>query len=95
MLLQIQPTPVIELNRAVAVAMSQGPVEGLQLLDALEERRTLPGYYLLPSARADLLRRMERWAEAESAYRQALTLAGNGAERRFLERRVSEMRARR
>jgi RNA polymerase sigma-70 factor (ECF subfamily) len=94
LLLQIQPTPVVELNRAVAVAMSQGPAEGLQLLDALEERRALSGYYLLPSARADLLRRMERWEEAESAYRQALTLVGNEAERRFLERRASEMRAR-
>jgi RNA polymerase sigma-70 factor (ECF subfamily) len=95
LLLQIQPTPVVELNRAVAVAMSQGPAEGLQLLDALEERRALSGYYLLPSARADLLRRMERWEEAESAYQRALSLVGNGAERRFLERRVSEVRARR
>jgi RNA polymerase sigma-70 factor, ECF subfamily len=95
LLLQIQPTPVIELNRAVAVAMSQGPAEGLQLLDALEERRALSGYYLLPAARADLLRRMERWEEAESAYQRALSLVGNGAERRFLERRVSEIRARR
>jgi RNA polymerase sigma-70 factor (ECF subfamily) len=95
LLLQVQPTPVIELNRAVAVAMSQGPAEGLQLLDALEERRALSGYYLLPSARADLLRRMERWEEAEGAYQRALSLVGNGAERRFLERRVSEMRARR
>jgi RNA polymerase sigma-70 factor (ECF subfamily) len=95
LLLQVQPTPVVELNRAVAVAMSQGPAEGLQLLDALEERRVLAGYYLLPSAQADLLRRMERWEEAHSAYQRALSLAGNGAERRFLEWRVSEMRARR
>ncbi len=95
LLLQIQPTPVVELNRAVAVAMSQGPAEGLQLLDALEERKVLSGYYLLPAARADLLRRMERWEEAESAYQRALSLVGNGAERRFLERRVNEMRARR
>jgi len=95
LLLQVQPTPVVELNRAVAVAMSQGLAEGLQLMDALEERRALSGYYLLPSARADLLRRMERWEEAESAYQRALSLVGNGAERRFLERRVSEMRARR
>jgi RNA polymerase sigma-70 factor (ECF subfamily) len=92
LLLQIQPSPVVELNRAVAVAMSQGPAEGLQLLDAIEERRVLSGYYLLPAARADLLRRMERWEEAESVYQRALSLAGNGAERRFLERRVSEMR---
>src|SRR5215470_1706927 len=93
LLLQIQPSPGVELNRAVAVAMSQGFDEGLRLLDALEERKVLPGYYLLPSARADLLRRMERWEEAESAYNHALSLAGNGAERRFLERRLGEMRA--
>ncbi len=95
LLLQIQPTPVVELNRAVAVAMSQGPAEGLRLLDALEERRALSGYYLLPAAQADLLRRMGRWEAAETAYQRALSLVGNGAERRFLERRVSEMRARR
>ena len=76
LLLQIQPTPVVELNRAVAVAMSQGPAEGLQLLDALEERRALSGYYLLPSARADLLRRMGRWEEAESAYQQCAEPCG-------------------
>jgi RNA polymerase sigma-70 factor (ECF subfamily) len=92
--LQVQPSPVIELNRAVAIAMSDGFAEGLELLDALEERNALPGYYLLPSARADLLRRMGRWQEAESAYRQALDLTGNAAERRFLERRLGEMRTR-
>jgi len=93
LLLQIQPSPVIELNRAVAVALSQGLAEGLRLLDALEERKVLPGYYLLPSARADLLRRMRRWEEAENAYSRALSLASNPAERRFLERRLGEMRA--
>jgi len=93
-LLQVQPSPVVELNRAVAIAMSDGFAEGLGLLDALEERKALPGYYLLPSARADLLRRMERWEEAESAYHQALDLTANAAERRFLERRLGEMRAR-
>jgi RNA polymerase sigma-70 factor (ECF subfamily) len=95
LLLQVQPSPVVELNRAVAVAMSQGLAEGLLLLDALEERKVLEDYYLLPSARADLLRRMERWSEAEIAYEQALALTSNGAERRFLERRVSEVRGRR
>jgi RNA polymerase sigma-70 factor (ECF subfamily) len=94
LLLQVQPSPVVELNRAVAVAMSQGQAEGLRLLDALEERKVLEDYYLLPSARADLLRRMERWLEAEAAYLQALTLTNNGAERRFLERRLSEVRGR-
>jgi RNA polymerase sigma-70 factor (ECF subfamily) len=93
LLLQVQPTPVVELNRAVAVAMSQGFVEGLRLLDALEERGALAGYYLLPAAQADLLRRMERWSEAETAYTQALALTGNTAERRFLERRLKEVRA--
>jgi RNA polymerase sigma-70 factor, ECF subfamily len=93
LLLQIQPSPVVELNRAVAVALSQGFAEGLKLLDALGERKVLPGYYLLPSARADLLRRMERWKEAETAYSHALSFAGNSAERRFLERRIAEMRA--
>ena len=94
LLLQVQPSPVVELNHAVAVAMSQGSAEGLRLLDALEERKALRDYYLLPSARADLLRRMERWPEAETAYRQALALTNNGAERRFLERRLSEVRGR-
>ena len=94
LLLQVQPSPVVELNHAVAVAMSQGAAEGLRLLDALEERKALRDYYLLPSARADLLRRMERWPEAETAYRQALALTNNGAERRFLERRLREVRGR-
>ncbi|HST13167.1 MAG TPA: RNA polymerase sigma factor [Terriglobales bacterium] len=91
LLLQVQPSPVVELNRAVAVAMSEGPAEGLRLLDALEERRALDGYYLLPAARADLLRRTHNWRDAEAAYQQALELATNGAERRFLERRLREV----
>jgi RNA polymerase sigma-70 factor, ECF subfamily len=91
LLLQIQPSPVVELNRAVAVAMADGLGEGLRLLDALEERGELRGYYLLPSARGDLLRRMEQWPEAEEAYRQALSLVGNEAERRFLQRRLAEV----
>ena len=92
LLLQIQPTPVIELNLAVAVAMSQGSEEGLRLLDALDERAALPNYYLLPAARADLLRRMERWLDAERAYISALDLVGSEAERRFLNRRLREIR---
>ena len=91
LLLQIQPSPVVELNRAVEVAMADGLGEGLRLLDALEERGELRGYYLLPSARGDLLRRMEQWPEAEEAYRQALSLVGNEAERRFLQRRLAEV----
>jgi RNA polymerase sigma-70 factor, ECF subfamily len=94
LLLQVQPSPVVELNRAVAVAMSDGIEEGLRLLSALEERRALPGYYLLPAAQADLLRRRGCWREAEGAYGRALELVGNDAERRFLERRMAEMRRR-
>lgn len=95
LLLQAQPSPVVELNRAVAVAMAYGLEEGLRLLDELEERRALPGYYLLPAARGDLLRRMQHWEEAEEAYRRALTLVGNEAEKRFLQKRVTEVQARR
>lgn len=91
LLLQVQPSPVVELNRAVAVAMASGPPEGLRLLNALEERGELRGYYLLPSARGDLLRRMEKWEESGDAYRQALTLVSNEAERRFLQKRLSEV----
>jgi RNA polymerase sigma-70 factor (ECF subfamily) len=90
-LLRMQPSPVIELNRAAAVAMSDGCASGLRLLDALAERGELRGYYLLPAARADLLRRSGEWAAAAQAYRQALVLAGQEAERRFLTRRLAEM----
>jgi RNA polymerase sigma-70 factor, ECF subfamily len=92
LLLQAQPSPVVELNRAVAVAMAHGLGEGLRLLDELEERRQLAGYYLLPAARADLLRRMERWSEAEEAYARALPLVENDAGKRFLEKRLAEAR---
>jgi RNA polymerase sigma-70 factor (ECF subfamily) len=91
LLLQAQPSAVVELNRAVAVAMAHGFPEGLHLLDGLEERNALPGYYLLSAARADLLRRMERWDEAEAAYTKALSSVGNEAERRFLQRRLKEV----
>ena len=92
LLLQAQPSAVVELNRAVAVAMAHGFPEGLHLLDGLEARNALPGYYLLSAARADLLRRMERWDEAETAYTKALSSVGNEAERRFLQRRLKEVR---
>jgi RNA polymerase sigma-70 factor (ECF subfamily) len=91
LLLQVQPSPVVELNRAVAVAMADGLPEGLQLLNDLDARGSLTGYYLLPAARGDLLRRMGRWAEAGEAYRQALASVGNEAERRFLTRRLAEV----
>ena len=86
-LARIHPSPVIELNRAVAIAMAEGPERGLALLTALE----LPGYHLLPAARADLLRRLGRSQEAAAAYRDALALVTNEAERRFLERRLAEL----
>jgi len=84
------PSPVVELNRAVAVAMAHGPEAGLRLVDALAEAGALPGYHLLPAARGDLLRRLDRRAEAAAAYRQALELAATDAERRYLARRLAE-----
>jgi len=92
-LLRMQSSPVIELNRAAAVAMAQGCVAGLQLLDELEERGELRGYDLLPAARADLLRRMGEWGAAAEAYRQALELVDKDAERRFLAARLEEAEA--
>jgi len=94
LLLQQQTSPVIELNRAAAVAMADGPQDGLRLLEALAERGELKGYYLLPAARGDMLRRLSRWAEAEEAYRDARLLVVNDAERRFLDRRLAEMQQR-
>ncbi len=82
------PSPVVELNRAVAVAMDEGPERGLELLDAIEG---LDGYHLLHSARADVLRRLGRREEAAGAYRAALALEMNAADRTFLERRLSEV----
>jgi RNA polymerase sigma-70 factor, ECF subfamily len=87
----IAPSPVVELNRAVAVAMADGPEAGLALLDALVAAGTLPRYHLLPAARADLLRRVGRTDEAAAAYREAIALASNEPERRFLSRRLSEV----
>jgi RNA polymerase sigma-70 factor (ECF subfamily) len=88
---QIKPSPVVELNRAAAVAMAEGPATGLALIDALEAKGELAGYHLLPAARADLLRRECRWREAAEAYRQALALVANDPERRFLIRRLAEV----
>lgn len=90
-LLALQPSPVIELNRAVAVAMHEGPAAGLALVDALLARGELAGYHLAHAARADLCRRLERREEAAAAYRQALALAPSDPERRFLERRLREL----
>jgi RNA polymerase sigma-70 factor (ECF subfamily) len=90
-LLGIAPSPVVELNRAAAVAMAEGPEAGLVLLDQLTASGALPRYHLLPAARADLLRRLGRGDEAAAAYREAIALAGNEAERRFLNRRLAEV----
>jgi RNA polymerase sigma-70 factor (ECF subfamily) len=85
------PTPVVLLNRAVAVAMANGPEVGLVLLDELEQSGALTDYYLLPATRADLLRRLRRTEDARRSYRQALELAPTDAERRFLRRRLAEL----
>ncbi len=88
-LLGITPSPVVELNRAAAVAMAEGPERGLALLDRLTASGALPRYHLLPAARADLLRRLGRGDEAAAAYREAIALASNKPERRFLSRRLA------
>jgi RNA polymerase sigma-70 factor, ECF subfamily len=87
---RVQPSPVVELNHAAAVAMARGPDAGLVLLNHLEARAELRGYHFLPAARGDLLRRLGNWPAAAEAYRQALPLASNDAERRFLTRRLVE-----
>ena len=86
-LLRYLPTPVVELNAAVALAMAEGPEEGLRWMDTLCAREELAGYHLLPAARADLLRRAGRLEEARLAYTAALALVRNPAERLYLERR--------
>jgi RNA polymerase sigma-70 factor (ECF subfamily) len=91
LLARAEPSPVVELNRAVAVAMADGPAAGLKLVGALEASGALAGYYLLPATRADLLRRLERPAEAAVHYREALDLAATDAERRYLARRLAEI----
>ncbi|MEW1909349.1 DUF6596 domain-containing protein [Kitasatospora sp. NPDC085895] len=90
-LLRIEGSPLVALNRAVAVAMRDGPEEGLALLDDLAGAEELRGYHLLPAARADLLRRLGRTAEAAAAYRAALALVGNQPERATLTRRLAEL----
>lgn len=90
-LLIFQPSPVVALNRAVAVAMAHGPEHGLRLIDELDATGQLEGYHLLPAARADLLRRLDRREEAAAAYQQALGIVTNESERRFLERRLREV----
>jgi RNA polymerase sigma-70 factor (ECF subfamily) len=91
MLARTEPTPVVELNRAVAVAMRDGPAAGLALIDAILARGELTEYYLAHSARADLCRRLGRREDAIAAYQRALTLTRQEPQRRFLERRLGEL----
>jgi RNA polymerase sigma-70 factor, ECF subfamily len=86
-------SPVVELNRAVAVAMADGPAAGLAVLRRLEAGGALAGYYLLPATRADFLRRLGRNSDAASAYEEAAALAETGPERRFLTARLAEARS--
>ncbi len=88
---RMTPSPVVELNLAAAIARADGPAVGLAIMDGIAASGELDSYPYLHAARADLLRRLERWSEAETAYRRALELTSNGAERAFLERRRPEV----
>ena len=90
---RLQPSPIVSLNRAVAVAMVEGPGPALALVNKLAAAGELDSYHLLHATRADLLRRLGMSAEAAASYGRALTLASNESERRFLERRLREMQA--
>ena len=91
LLARADPSPVIELNRAVAVSMRDGPSSGLALIDAILERGQLDAYHLAHAARADLLRRLGRTADARAAYQRALELTRQEPERRFIEQRLNEL----
>jgi RNA polymerase sigma-70 factor (ECF subfamily) len=90
-LLRVEPSPVVELNRAVAVAMREGPAAGLALIDAILARGELTDYHLMHAARADLCRRLGRTDEARVAYERALALTQQEPEQRFLEKRIREL----
>ena len=94
-LVALTPSAVVELNRAVAVAMADGPAVGLALVDQLAASGRLSGYHLLPATRADLLRRLGRTVEAAAAYREAVAQAATDTERRYLTRRLTEVTSRR
>ncbi len=87
----VQPSPIVSLNRAVAVAMVDGPLPAIALIDALAATGDLDGYHLMHAARADLLRRVGSKVEAAESYARALSLVTNDSERRFLERRLREV----
>jgi RNA polymerase sigma-70 factor (ECF subfamily) len=90
-MMRADPSPVVELNRAVAVAMRDGPSAGLTLIDAILARGDLANYHLAHSARADLCRRLGKTAEARASYERALSLTQQEPERRFLQRRLAEL----
>jgi RNA polymerase sigma-70 factor (ECF subfamily) len=89
----LQPSPIVRLNRAVAVAMAEGPEQALRLIDSLVADGNLEDYHLLHAARADMLRRIGSTDEAAKSYLRALALVTNNSERRFLERRLREVQA--
>jgi RNA polymerase sigma-70 factor (ECF subfamily) len=91
-LLRIQPSPVVQLNRAVAIAMRDGPEAGLKHIDAVLEHGELANYYLAHSARADMCRRLGRTAEARSSYEKALALTQQEPERQFLQERIRQLK---
>jgi RNA polymerase sigma-70 factor (ECF subfamily) len=92
-LLRIQPSPVVQLNRAVAIAMCDGPEAGLTIIDAVSEHGELANYYLAHSARADMYRRLGRTAEARSSYEKALALTQQEPERQFLQERIRQLKS--
>ena len=92
-LAQLSPSPVVELNRAVAVGMAFGPVAGLDLVDALVAEHALDAYYLLPAVRGDLLKKLGRPAEARVEFERAASLTQNLRERELLRRRAGECAA--
>ena len=89
-LAQLAPSPVVELNRAVAVAMALGPAAGLELVDGLTAERSLENYHLLPSVRGDLLKKLSRLAEARVEFERAASLTRNARERKLLLERAQE-----
>jgi RNA polymerase sigma-70 factor, ECF subfamily len=89
-LAEVMPSPVVELNRAVAVAMAYGPAAGLAIVDQLADEPALRSYHLLPSVRGDLLRKLGRNAEAQAEFARAAELTSNERERRLSERRAGE-----
>jgi RNA polymerase sigma-70 factor (ECF subfamily) len=91
LLFRIEPSAIVELNRAVAIAMRDGPLSGLKLIDAILERGDLVDYHLAHSARGELCRRLGQTADARAAFERALDLAKQEPERRFIQRRLSDL----